>query len=257
MSALVCNKGKNGAIFHSDGVSYDNDGLIVGFGTKVVTLAANSAAFGWVGIGGFGSILMNRATLIGSFDDLLAEVVPICQDIHAWFEMNYTEWCPHVSAVLVGWSEQRQAFEGYTFGSRDKEVRVEGKITERKSWTLTPFSGIWTSSIPKADDCARVGLPLDLDIDDSDELAVKLICGNRLQSGRQETHTDFEMDWYQVGGFIQRSTLFRTDYQECDFAQTIVHRWPDEVGGHVDPNAGDLLPRYLGGGRRARGFNGA
>jgi hypothetical protein len=250
MSAIVCTVGDNGILFFSDGVAYNNEGIILHFASKILPLAAGSAVLGNVGAGGFGSALCSELSNVSDFDDLMECIVDRSKDVFDQYDRYI--WEPHVSVIVAGWSENNQTYQAFTFSSRNKKMFAGDELREKEPWSLIPISrGFWMSTSPSSDDLKKAGVPDNFDLP-PEELGARLVCACRAHSGHDDDRQD-DLDKddlasidgagakaYAVGGFLQK-TWFTKDV----FYQEIIHRWPDKIGERVDLSASPLLPAFL------------
>ena len=234
MSALAIVPAGDAIVLAADGAVYDRQrGQLLGSITKLHVMPHLSTVFGAVGQGHLIHIFPH---LIGfrfsSFDEVRENFAELCRaSVSAQRTNNQWEDRARATVVLAGWSEGNQAFEVFKLHTLDK--------FEHSAWDLHPISGVWCSTAPTPEHMDEVSL--DANADSALDVAAKLVCANRLQSGAGVYEGDDygEEDAYGVGCFLQMALLRR----DC-VTSWIAHRWPDENGKVINPETGEKMPAF-------------
>jgi hypothetical protein len=234
----------NGVYIASDGVCYDDNGIVLGFDSKVVLIPDWNCVLGSTGAGQFGLAFRQQSALdIHSFDDLIKCVVKRAQAVHQRYVDHYG-FDDRVTLVLAGWSDARQRFETYKLCSHEDNDYADPPV-EQAPWSLISLPYIWSSVAPRPEDAPRFGLNWpNLDgggVTHAIGMTARLVCAARARSGPLPA-VDIKdtARAYACGGFLQLTTLTR----DC-ITSEIIHRWPDRVGSTVDPSVGDPMPADL------------
>lgn len=249
MSALAVGTADNAIVFAADGVCYDYaEGKVSGLGSKLLLMPEIDCILGWTGLGAFGEHFRLATSMrFADFDALLDEVVGVSREIHLSMTWNWQRLAfntgreTYLSFVLGGWSNVRQRFESYRIVSYAKES-LDGTDPSKKimlePWRLLPMPGMWASSAPSPETCARFGTVVGDGNYDMTDMAIRFICANRAESGiRTDPETGAE-SFYNVGGFVQVAVLQRGNVNSW-----IAHRWPEDViGMPIDPTRGKPMP---------------
>lgn len=248
MSAIAVGTADNAIVFAADGVCYDYaKGEVAGLGSKLLLMPELDCIVGWTGLGQFGSLFhMATHMRFADFDALLADAVEVTRGIHDWACRDIAahgrgiEEETRLNMVLGGWSKARQRFETYRMVSYAKvslnalDASTSAVLTP---WQLRPIPPMWCSGAPAPATCERFGVAFGEGFDMTD-MAIRLICANRAESGAT-THPDTgETTFHNVGGFVQVAML-----DGNGITSWIAHRWPEDVVGEpVDPSRGKPLP---------------
>lgn len=243
MSCLVIGIGPDAILAACDGVCYEYEtGVVAGIVSKIILLPEYDALIGWTGAGAFGAALrweINQR--IGNFDGLVEKFDQLCEDVH-WKMFEYHGGPEaEVSCVIAGWSEARQAYEGYRLVSYDKPSMdlSDGRSIRLEPFKATPLPGaLWCSYMPKR--AGEFGVNPPVEGEGMIEMAIRLICAARADSGwREESNGDSR--FYAAGGFIQMAVVERNHTRSW-----VAHRWPEDVIGQpIDPTKGSPLPSGL------------
>lgn len=245
MSAVALAIGDDAIVVAADGVSYDlDDGQILGFASKVIPMPERNAVIAWTGMGMIGQALVwEFGQDVTDFDSLVENLPEAAKAAHMKLcigmgRRNFDADENKISILLAGYSVSRGKFEGYRLVNyskvtRDHEGNETGKLVP---WTMNPISYVWASHSPPAEVAKRFGL---IDAGDLTELCARYVCANRALSG-PVLDEDGDIDcYYGVGGFLQMVVLKRDHVQSW-----IAHRWPDEIGERVNPDAGEPMPVF-------------
>jgi len=250
MTCIVVVRGKNGILFVSDGITYDDDGRTIGFCTKVIPMPHMDAALGWSGAGGFGSAVWQRLSPeVVTFDELKSVIVEHARDTMEDYERFYKRWDTKSTLILGGWSDENQKFETYAINSYVKQQRnmETGETVDLLPWELREVPYLWASHFARPPSYEQAGLKFP-DVEDSvfglDEIAIRMVCASRLDSrllgDDDEREEGSDVGAFNVGGFLQMTFV-----QRDSITQKTIHRWPDKLGERVDTHSGDLIPPYL------------
>lgn len=232
------------AMLACDGVaSHPDDGTVVGYASKITLLPDLDAAIGVTGIYGLAQMMQWCMPLtVTNFDDLVTHLPVLmwdaCQMLHRTSGHVPTKSC----AVVVGWSDARQQYEGWRITNYDKELRVGGAdaaLETLPAYTERQLDGgkLWASAGPSEAVMRKFGV-----IDGPEgmtdvDLLRRMVCAARSDSG---TPTE-QYSCYNAGGFIQVAQVQKGYVQSA-----INHRWPEDVIGEpIDPNRGQPLPDDL------------
>lgn len=248
MSIVLCWPTDKGTVFYSDGIAYDETGTIVGMASKVISVAAGTAALAWVGSGPFGPVFAaNVPGHVISFDDLASIFSDLAQHTLQVLKDNNYPWGVSASVVIAGWSDKQQRHMALHVGSRPKQVvrDADGELSERAAWQVEELSGCWISTIPDEEYRLSAGVHgFDDDTMSNDEFAIRMVCAARLSSrSLDEGEVDFPgsgIRYFAAGGFLQRTFVGKDE-----FSQAIIHRWPDQIGERINPLSGDAVPSFL------------
>ena len=243
MSAIVTIKGDDGVIVAFDTISYDMNGVILSTtACKLLPLIELNCVIGNVGVAGLTTALRHKiAARYADFDDLLGGVVEDLRELYNEIVEYYSQQSgptPHATVVLAGWSAIRNRFETYRVSTREKEIISAGIHSTSPPFSLVATDGCWTSSMYRAEDCARFGIDFENE-SNFINLAVRIVCACRAASSEEGTG-DFAGLPYGVGGQLQILLL-----QRNRITQWAAHSWPDEVGTTLDATAGDAMPNWL------------
>lgn len=244
MSAIVSIRGDDGVVIAADTISYSTTGEVLSLtACKVLPVLEMNCVIGNVGIGGFTTTLRD---CIGAkyidFDEMLLGIVDDFRIVHEHFvDRSYAEFAGNVNATVMvaGWSEKNQRFETFRISSRQKEIVVAGESSWSSAFSLVETPGCWVSSAYRQVDCERFGINWEEEGPNLVDLAQRIICACRAASSASGSG-DFEGLPYAVGGQLQVTLL-----QKNHITQWVAHRWPDQIGELVNPEAGDPMPQRL------------
>lgn len=250
MSSIVCIRGTDGIMFVSDGVTYNDEGVIMGTRvSKVTPLVEWNTVIGNVGAG---MVTLEFRNMLEAwpqnFDDIKGCAVDYLEQIYDRYSRQHYPYSPDFTFILGGWSDEHSEYQSFVVSSHDRvgDVQAEdGTLETLPAWTLRTPQWFWASTCPPADYCKQFGIDWESNEGvcgavNSTDLAMRVLCANRAMSGpKGHLSSDDTEGHYAVGGFIQVTTLCKDS-----IAQRIVHKWPDEWGTRVDPAAGDPRP-YL------------
>ncbi|MEC9343411.1 MAG: hypothetical protein VYD64_06160 [Pseudomonadota bacterium] len=227
MSALAIVPDGDAIVLAADGAAYDKvTGRVAGSGTKMQFLPHLGAIVAAVGQGHLIHIVPHLIGMrFSGFDDLRRDFVDLCQQ-SVEIQRNCGAWRDDCRAtvILAGWSKKRQAFQIFKLHTLQKY--------ECAAWQLHPIDGVWASTAPPPEHMAALGL--DAEADSALDIAAKLVCANRLDSGPGRDGEEA----YGVGCFLQMAILKRDG-----MSSFIAHRWPDRPGRVIKPAAGSM-PRF-------------
>lgn len=232
------------AMMGCDGVaSHPTDGSVVGYASKITLMPEFNAVMGVTGVMGLAQMMqLSMPSSVTNFDQLV-ENLPVmmwdgCQKLSKLYHQRPGKSC----AVVAGWSDARQKYEGWRITNYDKPMRMKGSDTAVEtlpSYTERQIgsSSMWASAGPSEAILRRFGVidgpegMTDLD------LVRRMICAARADSGA----TCEEYDHYNAGGFIQIAMLQKGYVQSA-----INHRWTEDVIGEpIDPARGQPMPDDL------------
>lgn len=229
-----------GITIASDGITYDGNGIVKGFVSKVLPVPELSCVIGNTGAGGFAGAVRDALTLsCKNFDDALVALSDTVKAVHATLP-KFGDRMPHGTLLVGGWSDRRNAFAMYKIHTRPREM-INAETGEQ---TIAPpgipieiNGGLWCSHAPRPESMNRFGLDSDASWT-ADELLSRYVCACRADSGISSEPDNDSMPYY-VGGFLQLTTL-RKDRVNI----SIIHRWPDKPGEVLDPNNGEPMPLF-------------
>lgn len=247
MSSIVCVRGSDGIMLVSDGITYNDEGVILGTRvSKVTPLVEWNAVIGNVGAGMVTQAFRNRLEAWPqNFDDIKGCAVNYLDDIYNQYRMQNYGYSPDFTFILAGWSEEHSEYQSFVVSSHDRfgdVLGASGELETLPAWELRTPQWFWASTCPPPEYCKQFGIDWQSDVGicgaaNSTDLAMRVLCANRAMSGPKDQLLTDDEGHYAVGGFIQM-TILRKDSIE----QRIIHRWPDEWGTRVDPTAGDPRP---------------
>lgn len=232
------------AMMACDGVaSHHTNGTVVGYVSKITLLPELDAAIGVTGIYGLAQ-MMQWCMPIGtsSFDELVECLPRLMWDACELTGRVSGVVCGKSCVVVVGWSHQRQRYEGWRITNYDKEVRTGGADTASKmlpAFTMTQLNDnqMWSSSGPSEKVMRKFGVINGPEETNDIDCLRRMICAARADSGRKTEQYDF----FNAGGFIQIAQVQKGYVQSA-----INHRWPEDVIGEpIDPTRGQPMPDDL------------
>lgn len=223
MSAICMIRGANGVFAADDGVFYGPDGRLRGFGSKILLMPESSSVIVAQGMGLLLPALRFEIGFRATDFDLVTEALP------ASFEsiivgLRRESGVETNGALYVGgYSPARERFETYAIGSKPDRDTLP--------FTLRPTAYAEGSPWPDAALTARYGL------DDPEIVASPFDIAARFLACARHVACPMDRDptvsAFQVGGFAQVAMV---TVEGC--STQIIHRWPDQVGEFIDPDAG-------------------
>ena len=237
MSVIAHFRQENGICIASDGVAYDDQGIIRGHVSKVLPIIELNCLIATTGFGGFGANLRDRLAIsVRNFDELIDKTVEEMMGLQIALQALQNEIPVNATVLLAGWSDQRERFETYKIHTRPRKITngVTGEMTVSEPWTVIPTTQFWCSNaIPEElfkEVCGDNIPPLD-------QLA-QVVCLSRQMSGEISTDPQNDGTPYAAGGFLQYTWIDRKK-----IITWIAHRWPeDEIGKPLNPKLGVLAP---------------
>ena len=239
MTSIVVMPLPDGILALSDTASTNpSDGRIMSFSDKVTVFPAWQMLVAASGLANFERNLLARiGNEVRDFDEFQDEFEHHAPAVHcSAIAYHHGEELPGIGMCIAGRSERRRRWISSCATSYPKRsVNLEtGEETIREPWALGSAGDLWMCAMPKPDHAALCGIDLArmselLSSMDPLDLATRLVCATRLQSGACEPGDETAPAFFQVGGSLVL-TLLSKDY--CQ--QTIVHRWPDRIGRSVD-----------------------
>lgn len=215
----------------SDGIAYDDEGVVQQIHSKILLAPENSAAIHVTGTGPvlsmIGYQLSHRSPR--NFDEIMAQM----PDILDWVdETLLTEEHPYPVDYMValgGWSN-----EGDRYAARiihKVPADLEATYGRHKIEPIVSYA----KPDPDAQFLLAAGFTCSLEkLGDELDRMHPIEFGARLMMAQRKTKTYLHRkggpEGYIVGGFCQLAVLTR----EAAFSQ-ILWRWPDEIGKPVDP----------------------
>lgn len=242
MTALaICVDPKNGIVFASDGVCYEDDGTLIGLGSKIVLMPESNCAMMCRGAGAFGPALRNHIGLgIYSLDDLMEYIVETSKAVLDAYLKHYCISEAPVSVIVGGWSEENSRFEAFRFGSHERRWKnhESGEWKKLDPWTVEPIDGLWAAPWPPTELYEQFSIDPNA-ITDAYDFTARLVCASRQRKAKLSDRPDAP-EGYGVGGFLQMTVL-----EKDNMRSSIVHRWPDVIGEKIDPTRGEPMPAFL------------
>jgi hypothetical protein len=240
MSVVVMAKGSNGIAVASDGITYDDDGIVRGITSKIEPLIHLNCLIAQVGAGGL-SLALRQAMghKYKTFDEMLHG---IADDLRLATECM-VQWTlfgrnPDSTVAIAGYSDERNAFELYRISNWNKKVAGSSEVNEFEAYTLVPVEYFWTNIVPADEYLERFRLNGDEMQKSPGMLAARWVAACRPDS--RPPDPEKELPAFGCGGFIELATLTQEG-----FSSRIIHRWPDEIGKVIDGSVGELLPRWM------------
>jgi hypothetical protein len=239
MTAFVLIRTPEAVVVASDGIFYDENGIVCGTGSKAIIVPEWSCVIVMQGQGGFlQSVRCRLGQDCTSFDDMLRKIVQVSEDERKFcIERGYIR---DFNMALAGWSESRERFETYALHSVDSELPA-GSVPGSQSiepWKLTAVPAIYGAPGADQKQRDRFGLNVDGSVNGF-EYAQRGIWAARYSRFPFQLGKTLP-EGHCVGGFLEVSIL-RRDRIET----SIVHRWPDPVGEMIDPTRGEPIPEFL------------
>lgn len=238
--AILCDPA-NGLVFAGDGVAYDPaDGKITALVSKIILMPELDCFLAAVGMGGLGAEFYAVVQPYGlaDFDDLLDNFPDLAKEAYRIARWRF-EVAEEIQSTLVigGWSNRNQRYEMHRICAKGRDVLdlVTGeRMADAPAWTPVHIEGRpYISAFPDPEVAERFGLG-GPQTQYSIDWCARVICGCRASSGPSRYD---EGTIYQVGGFLQLAWINRQQMRTW-----IAHRWPEQIGGTVDPIKGDPMP---------------
>ncbi len=240
MTALAIIRSDRAVVIASDGACHDpNSGLLTACGSKVAFLPECSCIIGQRGAFGVGDVMRYRLAACRDFDDVLLQAPAQLEAVFDEHE-ELTQFTPHATLFIGGWSVERTRFETYRISTREKRTgdKAAGPEQVVAPYTLEPLPEGYSAPMPAQQQLDQLQINWDLEsLQEDCFLALKLICAARISPPTDDDELGI---YYSVGGFLQLTVLTRDR-----ITSEIVHRWPDPLGEKIDPSRGELCPAFL------------
>lgn len=231
MTAFLTIRLEDQLLFFSDGVGYDDEGVVQRIGPKVMLRPDLPAIIGSRGSSEFTDILPAFHGWV-SFDDLVERIPEDGAHVFSIMkEHRGPDDPPSAQVWLAGWSESAQRF-----ALKLIEFRADGG----EALPLTDVDRpCMYQPAPSEEACRKVGFRdgkptirsnqgLEAIVQD----AVIFMHAQRLTKNVIH-HLPDAPHGSMAGGFVQLSIITRSS-----LSSMIVHRYPDEIGKKIDPEAG-------------------
>lgn len=240
MSVVVMAKGTDGIAVASDGITYDDKGIVRGITSKIEPLIHLNCLIAQVGAGGLSLALRQvMGHKYRSFDEMLlgiADDLRFATDCMVqWTLFGRT---PDSTVAIAGYSDDRQAFELYRISNWKKKVAGSSEVDEFAAYSLVPVENFWTNVVPRDEYVDRFRLNADEMQKSPSMLAARWVAACRPDSRGPDPEKGPPA--FGCGGFIELASLTHDG-----FSSQIVHRWPDEVGKLIDGSLGELIPEWM------------
>lgn len=218
----------------ADGAFYLSDGTPMGFGSKIVSIPKLHAAIAARGYSLIApTIAMEMAIKYADFDDMLDRVD---DDLTAWEgaqrDFLHVVGFPHFELHMMGWSkrEARPRYACWTNRREDEDDKVEG-LHEEPGCLVSPYlmPDQELKELPKLG--VFMGAPGFLDSFDPIRHGVPIMQAQRRDVDELDGHEENGKVCI-VGGHIEV-----TEIDEAGISQRVVHRWADQTGVLVEPEA--------------------
>jgi hypothetical protein len=238
----------------SDGAFCDNAGIVCEISPKAFALPHFPAALAIRGPSHFMPFLVHRLSReCQSFDEALTRIAQTAREVYLSFPMamgtlEFGAVEPDFDLIAAGWSKVRGRPESYLVSSHDRLVARE--VTAR-AWHLVELPDILIAppvtevalasaliappttgkELTFADWKARYSTrPFRPDVD-----GVMLLNAQRRSPRELDPRLGLGSGpVYMVGGFIQVTSV-----SSQGTVSEVLHRWPDKVGGRIDPQASE------------------
>jgi hypothetical protein len=221
----------------SDGVFCDTDGIVCEIGPNAFALPHLPAALAIRGASHFMPFLAHRLSReCRSFDDVLLKIVRAAQEVHTSFPMAFGNLGfgsiePDFDLVAVGWSTLRGTPASYVISSHD---RVVARGLTARAWQLIELPEVLIAPPIAENQISATGwnVPYSADSFRPEIDGVALLKAQRLSRRVTETRFGARGYVYVVGGFVQVTSV-----SSHGVNSEILHRWPDELGRRIEPQA--------------------
>ena len=221
----------------SDGVFCDNNGIVCEIGPNAFALPHLPAALAIRGATHFMPFLAHRLSReCRSFDDVLAKIVRTAQEVHMSFPMAFGNLGfgsiePDFDLVAVGWSKSRAAPTSYLVSSHD---RVVGRGLTASAWQLVELPDVLIAPPIAENQISATGwkVPYSADSFRPEIDGLALLKAQRLSRRAIDPRFGARGYIHVVGGFIQVTSV-----SSHGVNSEILHRWPDELGRRIEPQA--------------------
>jgi hypothetical protein len=221
----------------SDGVFCDNHGIVCEIGPNAFALPHLPAALAIRGASHFMPFLAHRLSReCRSFDDVLTKIVRTAREVHMSFPMAFGNLGfgsvePDFDLVAVGWSQSRAAPTSYLVSSHD---RVVARGLSSSAWQLIELPDVLIAPPIAENEIAASGwaVPYSTDTFRPDIDGLALLKVQRLSRRVMEPRFGARGYVYVVGGFVQLTSVSSDGVNS-----QILHRWPDELGRRIEPQA--------------------
>ena len=220
MSAYILGKSGDAMHFFTDGGLFADDGTLIGIYQKTHVIAHMPAAVTFLGSELWGAMLyVDMCRERPEFDQVLAEIVEMLKNYEEKIVQMLGAPSPKFECLLVGYSKSRKGLARFIITNNDLNQLEKWKLVELEEDTINP--------LPSPEALRAVGWTFPDSFDVGRE-------GKTIMQAQRLTllpHKDGTIA-SGVGGFIQHTII------KCDQITTrIVHRWPDEVGKRLAPEA--------------------
>jgi hypothetical protein len=237
MTAINVVRQKRAVHIISDGVVCDHNGIVCEIGPNAFALPHLPAALAIRGASHFMPFLSHRLSReCHSFDDLLIKIVRAAQEVHMSFPMalgnlGFGSIEPDFDLVAVGWSNSRAAPTGYLVSSHD---RVVARGLTANAWQLIELPDVLIAPPIAEHQITATGwqVPYSADSFRPDIDGLALLKAQRLSRRAADASFGARGYVYVVGGFVQVTSVSSNGVNS-----EIVHRWPDELGRRIEPEA--------------------
>lgn len=239
--AIMCDPA-NGLVFAGDGVAYDPaDGKITAMVSKIILMPELGCFAAAVGMGGLGvefQAVVQPAGLSG-FDNLVDNFASLAKEAYRIARWRFEVAEEMQSTIVIGgWSNRHERYEMHRICAKAREVldlATGERMSDAPSWTPVQVEGRpYISAFPAPEVADRFGLGAGAQGHNAVDWCARVICGCRASSGPSR-YEDGVI--YQVGGFLQIAWINRDQMRTW-----IAHRWPEKIGGTVDPMLGEPMP---------------
>lgn len=235
MTALAILPLDDGIVIAADGALYDpGNGNLVGLTSKIVLVPEWNCIIAQRGVSLFLNAVRYQLAALGvaSFDDATSQIVTAAKEVHGQF---FGDEDGYWSLFLAGRSDERAKFEVWSLRSAAFEYRDENGVSKTVApFTLHPLTGFYCAPNPSAESLAKFGISgtpeFPGNVEQAESFVAKIVAAART--------TPDTNGFFNVGGFLQTAMLFRDN-----IVSSIVHRWPDKIGGKIDPS-GDIPPTF-------------
>jgi hypothetical protein len=220
-----------------DAAAYFVSGKVAGFREKCRAIPALHCAVTTLGPSLWQDIIVDAiADNFTSFDDMRAGIEPLIEEIFEAHSTSVSDGGHEVwgDAWIIGWSEQRQAPEGFTicFRHLDEWNRMvaAGDTVARRPFRIDPLGslGLNWHPHPTAQELFEARFPIPLN--ETDRLIPEIDLLQLMEIQRRLPFDKVGGGAYCIGGFALLTSVDRNGV-----SQRRIHEWPDEVGKIIEP----------------------
>jgi hypothetical protein len=216
----------------SDGVFCDSCGVVCEIGPNAFPLPHLPGALAIRGASHFMPFLVHRLSReCRSFDEALAKLVRIAQDVHfsfpaAFGSLGYGSIAPDFDLVAVGWSTARGRPVSYVVSSHDQVIATG---LTASAWQLLELPDILIAPPVAQGQITAAGwnVPYSAEVFQPEVDGVALVKAQRLS--RRIIDPRSGASACTVGGFIQVTSV-----SSRGIVSNILHCWPDELGRIIE-----------------------